>query len=199
MYTVGLTGGIGSGKTTVADKFAKLGIDLVDADQLSRRAVVPGSFALQQIITHFGETLLTDRGELDRQALREIVFHAPEERKWLEGLLHPVIANLIAEELQTCKSSYCLLVSPLLLETQQHKLTDRILVIDVSEACQLKRAMQRDGSDEATIRGIIAAQMSREERLKAADDVFDNELPLDTIDDRVFELHQTYLQLAKRL
>ena len=196
MFTVGLTGGIGSGKTTIADKFAELGIELIDADQLSRQAVEPGSSALQEITTHFGDSVVTDKGELDRKTLREIVFHAPEERKWLEQLLHPVISELIKAGLRDCKSSYCLLVSPLLLETNQHLLADRILVIDVSKECQLQRAMQRDGSDEETIRAIIAAQIDRNARLEAADDIFNNELPLDSIDTRVLELHEKYLRLA---
>ena len=196
MFTVGLTGGIGSGKTTIADKFAELGIELIDADQLSRQAVEPGSSALQEITTHFGDSVVTDKGELDRKTLREIVFHAPEERKWLEQLLHPVISELIKAGLRDCKSSYCLLVSPLLLETNQHLLADRILVIDVSEECQLQRAMQRDGSDKETIRAIIAAQIDRNARLEAADDIFNNELPLDSIDARVLELHEKYLKLA---
>lgn len=198
MFTVGLTGGIGSGKTTIANKFAELGIELVDADQLSRQAVAPGSSALEAITNRFGKTLLTDQGDLDRKALREIVFHAPDERRWLEQLLHPVIAELIKSELQNCKSDYCLLVSPLLLETGQHLLTDRILVVDVNEESQLHRAMKRDGSDEATIRGIMAAQIDRKARLEAADDIFDNELPLDSIDARVLELHHKYLQLAEQ-
>lgn len=198
MLTIGLTGGIGSGKTTVADKFAALGIDLVDADQLSREVVTPGSSALEEIAKHFGDTVLTPQGELDRKALRKIVFHSPEQREWLEQLLHPAIGDLIKTRLTACKSEYCILVSPLLLETGQHELTDRILVVDVPEHIQLQRAMQRDGSDETTIRGIIDAQMSRRSRLDPADDIIDNSQPLENLEERIFELHNRYLQLARK-
>ena len=197
MLTIGLTGGIGSGKTTVADIFAALGVELVDADQLSREVVAPGTPALREIAKHFGDNIITQQGELDRKALREIVFHSPEQRQWLEQQLHPAIGDLIKTRLKACKSDYCILVSPLLLETEQHKLTDRILVVDVPEQIQLQRAMQRDGSDETTIRGIIDAQTSRDTRLESSDDVIDNSRPLETLKERVLELHNKYLQLAK--
>lgn len=197
MLTIGLTGGIGSGKTTVADKFATLGIELVDADLLSREVVAPGTAALQEIASRFGDSILTSQGELDRKALRKIVFNNPEQRQWLEQLLHPAIAKLIKTRLQNCKSSYCILVSPLLLETKQHEFVDRILVVDVPEDLQLERAMLRDGSDESTIRGIIEAQVDRATRLKTADDTIDNSLPLDSLDRQVIKLHNHYLELAK--
>lgn len=197
MLTIGLTGGIGSGKTTVADKFAALGIDLVDADLLSREVVAPGTPALEEIANRFGESILTSQGELNRKALRKVVFNNPEQRQWLEQLLHPAIAELIKTRLQSCISSYCILVSPLLLETNQHKFTDRILVVDVPEELQLERAMHRDGSDESTIRGIVEAQIDRETRLKSADDTIDNSLPLDSLDGQVLKLHNHYLELAK--
>jgi len=198
MFTVGLTGGIGSGKTTVANKFNELGIELVDADVLARVAVETGSEALSAIEKHFGSSVINADGSLDRSALREIVFHAPDERRWLEQLTHPIIGNLIKQGIQNCSSPYCLLVSPLLLETEQHKLTQRILVVDVSEETQLQRASSRDGSDPATIKAIIEAQMRRESRLEAADDVIENELPKESLERRVMELHQHYLELAKQ-
>ncbi len=197
MFTVGLTGGIGSGKTTVADAFAALGVTVVDADLLSRQAVLPGSEALQAIAQHFGAAVINEDGALDRAALREIVFHAPEQRAWLEALLHPIIRDLMHEQLAACSGPYCLLVSPLLLETTQQELVDRRLVIDVPVQTQVTRAMQRDGSDESIIRGIIAAQTSRESRLAAADDVFDNDQSISSIAGRVRELHEKYLKMAE--
>lgn len=196
MLIVGLTGGIGSGKSTVAEQFAKLNVDQVDADQLSREVVQPGSEALQAIAARFGPGILTSTGELNRPALREIVFADEQQRLWLEALLHPLIGQLLQERLQQCQPPYCLLVSPLLLETRQHELVDRVLVVDVSEATQLQRALRRDCSDEDTIRGIMSAQLPRQERLARADDVLDNEPAADTLESRVAALHEHYLKLA---
>lgn len=196
MYVVGLTGGIGSGKTTVARQFASVGVDIIDADELSRVAVEPGSEALAAIAEKFGKEILTSQGSLARSELRKIVFADPEKRQWLENLLHPRISELIAKRIAQCQSPYCLLVSPLLLETSQSELVDRILVIDISEASQLERTMQRDGSDRETIEAIMAAQIKREQRLLAADDVLDNELAPDSLPERVASLHQKYLEFS---
>ncbi|MCI5107968.1 MAG: dephospho-CoA kinase [Pseudomonadales bacterium] len=198
MLTIGLTGGIGSGKTTVANCFAELGIELVDADLAAREVVKPGSPALADIAAHFGEEILLADGSLDRAALRTIVFADEEQRLWLEALLHPLINALLRQQLAACQSDYCLLVSPLLLETSQKELVDRIVVIDVSEETQLVRTMARDGSDEQTIRGIIAAQIDRQSRLQAADDIIDNEQPVSALKQQVQALHEHYLQLARR-
>ncbi|CAE7733928.1 MAG: dephospho-CoA kinase [Gammaproteobacteria bacterium] len=196
MFVVGLTGGIGSGKTTVANLFADLGVDLVDADELSRVAVEPGTDALAAIAEKFGKEILTPQGSLARSELRKIVFADAEKRQWLEELLHPIIGELIVKRIAQCRSPYCLLVSPLLLETSQSRLVDRILVIDLSESSQLERTMQRDGSDRETIEAIIASQMKREQRLLAADDVLDNESDRDSLAQRVASLHQKYLELS---
>lgn len=198
MLTVGLTGGIGSGKSTVAECFARLGVDQVDADQLAREVVLPGSEALQAIAARFGAGVITSDGELNRAALRKIVFADEQQRLWLESLLHPLIGELLKQRLQQCQSAYCLLISPLLLETRQHELVDRVLVVDVSEDTQLRRALKRDGSDENTIRGIMAAQLPRRERLARADDVIDNEPAAETLDSRVAALHERYLELARK-
>ncbi len=197
MLTIGLTGGIGSGKTTVADRFAELGVDLVDADQAARDVVKPGSQALAEIAAHFGEDILLADGSLNRSTLRALVFANEEQRLWLEALLHPLINALLRQQLADCQSAYCLLVSPLLLETSQKELVDRIIVIDVSEQTQLARAMARDGSDEQTIRGIIAAQIDRHSRLQAADDIIDNEKSVSALQQQVQTLHERYLQLAR--
>lgn len=198
MVIIGLTGGIGSGKSTVSEMFAELGIARVDADQLAREVVEPGAPALGKIADHFGDHLLLPDGSLDRAALRRLVFADPEQRRWLEQLLHPLIGELLQARLKKCQSPYCILESPLLLETSQVELVDRVVVVDVSEATQLQRALQRDGSDEKTIKGIIAAQMSRADRLAKADEILDNNGDREQLRPRVEELHNQFLRLAKR-
>lgn len=190
---IGLTGGIGSGKSAAATLFAAQGIDLVDTDLLSREVVEPGSSALGQISAHFGEEILNDDGNLNRAKLREQIFANPSEKAWLEALLHPLINDLMRRRLNACKSPYCLLVSPLLLETEQAKFVDRILVIDVSEETQLSRTLQRDGSNRDTIKAIIASQISRKERLARADDIISNEDGLDALEEAVIAQHRRYL------
>jgi dephospho-CoA kinase len=197
MLVIGLTGGIGSGKSTVGKLFAELGVELVDADQLAREVVEPGTPALRKIAAHFGENLLLSNGSLDRAALREIVFANPEQRRWLEQLLHPPIGQLLKTRLAACQSAYCILESPLLLETSQVELVDRVLVVDVSETTQLNRALKRDGSDQETIKGIIAAQMPRRQRLAKADEILDNEGSPDELRPQVEKLHKIYLTLAQ--
>lgn len=197
MYVVGLTGGIGSGKSTVSAGFSKLGVEVIDVDQLSREAVLPGSSALENIASHFGKSILNSDGTLNRRALREIVFADEDERLWLERLLHPVIGDLLKQRLHESTSHYTILESPLLLETSQKELVDRILVIDVSEQTQLQRAMLRDGSNEDTIRGIIASQIARDKRLAAADDVLRNEGSIEEITEKVNKLHARYLRMAE--
>lgn len=196
MFVVGLTGGIGSGKSSVAKEFARLGIQVIDADVIAREVVDPGSRALAEIAQHFGPDIIDADGELKRKALREIVFADSSEREWLEALLHPLIAQLIQQRISECKSAYCVLESPLLLETSQADFTNRILVVDVSEATQLERTMARDNSPRETIEAIIKSQIPRSKRLAAADDILDNEQPLTAICARVNELHQHYLTLA---
>ncbi|WP_297189020.1 dephospho-CoA kinase [uncultured Porticoccus sp.] len=196
MFTVGLTGGIGSGKSAVAQLFRQHGITVVDADQAAREAVLPGSPALAKIRAHFGAAVLKEDGSLNRAWLRDAVFADPEQRQWLEALLHPAIAVLIDEALNSATSPYAILESPLLLETSQHALVDRVLVVDVSEATQVARAVRRDGSDEAQIRAIMDAQISRHGRLGRADDIIDNDGPLAALEPAVAALHQRYLALA---
>ena len=196
MFVVGLTGGIGSGKSTVTRCFQDLGICTVDADEVSREVVLPGSKVLNQIVDHFGITILSENGTLDRVQLRQIVFTNPIEKDWLEALLHPLIAELIQSSIRACDSAYCLLVSPLLLETDQHKLVDRILVVDVSEEIQLARALDRDGGDSAIIKAIIASQTGRKTRLRQADDIIGNEQSKAALRLLVADLHNQYLQLT---
>lgn len=196
MYVVGLTGGIGSGKSAVANAFRALGVTVVDADQVSREVVAPGEPALAAIREYFGDQVLQADGTLDRAALRQRVFQNTEQRKWLERLLHPLIGMRTFEQLAGASSPYAILESPLLIESGQTVITDRVLVVDVPEEIQLARTMQRDANDEAQVRAIMAAQASRQQRLEKADDVLDNSAGLGELPGRVAELHSQYLALA---
>ncbi|MBT0585539.1 dephospho-CoA kinase [Alteromonas oceanisediminis] len=196
-FVVGLTGGIGSGKTAVSDRFAQLGIDVVDADVCARQVVQKGSHALASIRQRFGNAMLQPDGTLDRAALRQVIFTQPEQKKWLNELLHPLIREQMMQDIATATSAYCVLSVPLLLENKLNTLVHRVLVVDVPETTQIARVTRRDGSDESLVKSIMDAQMSRAERLAAADDVIDNSLPLESLDQRVSELHQTYLTLSQ--
>ena len=196
---IGLTGGIGSGKTAAANRFAAAhGIHVVDADQKSRVVVEPGRPALAHIVDRFGDAMLLDDGTLNRAALRETVFAAPEQRQWLEQLLHPLIRDEIITDLRSATSPYALLVSPLLVESGQNRLTSRVIVVDVPEAMQLARTVQRDAVPEAQVRAIMQAQAQREERLRHADDILTNNSDLAALHVQVDALHTRYLQLLER-
>lgn len=195
-YVIGLTGGIGSGKTAVSDLFAALGIAIVDADLAARAVVEPGTPALAAIAAHFGADILQADGSLDRAQLRQRVFADPAERQWLERLTHPLIREDIARGLSSATSPYVLLVSPLLVESGQSKLTQRVLVVDVPEDLQLQRTMVRDNNPETQVKAIMQAQASRQQRLLYADDVIVNDSTLADLKTNVARLHQHYLQLA---
>ena len=261
-YTIGLTGGIGSGKSTVAEQFQQLGVPIIDADDAARAVVQPGSAALAAIREHFGDQFITTTGQLNRRQLRHHVFANPSEKIWLEQLLHPLIQQAIAHQLtllantnsaspaasanpatsaspaasanptasaspaasanpaasaspaasanpaasaspaasaNPAASAYCLLVSPLLLETDQHQLVHRILVVDATRETQLQRTLARDNSDANTINAIIDSQMPRTQRLQMADDVIDNNGTTAALRPKVTQLHQHYLQLADQV
>ena len=193
---IGVTGGIGSGKTAVTDRFQSFGITVVDADLASRVIVEPGRPALAEIETHFGSNVLTENGTLDRRVLREIVFAKPEERKWLKQLTHPLIGQEIISQLQASQSAYTVLVSPLLLESAQHHMAQRILVIDAPVESQVTRTISRDDATEDGVKAIIKVQMDRESRLKKADDVIINDKSLNDLYNAVDTLHSAYLALA---
>lgn len=195
-FVVGLTGGIGSGKSTVAKLFAALGINIINADQLSREVVALGQPSLRSIAEHFGAEVLTTEGALNRAALRKIIFSDEQQKDWLEALLHPLIVNLIKIRISESLTPYCILESPLLLESEQHRLTHRVLVIDVDEKTQFVRAIERDGSDAATIRSIIAAQLARKERIAMADDIIQNEGGIEELQEKIAALHRNYITLA---
>ena len=194
---VGITGGIGSGKSAVTSRFEEHGITVVDADLAARVIVEPGREALQAIAEHFGAGVIQADGSLDRAALRRIVFADPAERQWLERLTHPLIGREIQQQLAASTSPYTILSSPLLLETSQRKLADCLVVVDVPEAVQLQRTMTRDDNDEAQVRRIMAAQMPRKQRLEQADIVIDNSRSLAALDEVVAELHGEFLQRAE--
>ncbi len=196
MFVVGLTGGIGSGKSTVARHFTDLGVEIVDADLIAREVVEPGQPALRDIAEHFGHQILNSEGGLDRAALREQVFDNPQQRKWLEELLHPLIRDLTLARLESARSAYCLLVSPLLLETDQHLLVDHILVVDVPEATQISRTVSRDDNSEQQVRAILKAQCSRAERLERADSTIDNSGDPGLLAPQVQALHKEFSRLA---
>lgn len=194
---IGLTGGIGSGKTAVSDRFAKKGITIVDADLCSRIVVEPGKPALDEIRAHFGDAVIQADGSLNRAALREHVFQNADERKWLERLTHPLIAQEIMQQIMNSKSPYTLLVSPLLIESGQHQFAKRILVVDAPHSAQLKRTVTRDNVSEEQVKAIINAQAERETRLARADDIIVNDADLSHLDAEVDRLHTFYLTLAK--
>ncbi len=197
-FVVGLTGGIGSGKSAVSERFEKLGIRVVDADIASRVVVEPGRPALKAIEEHFGAEAIADDGTLNRAVLRKLVFEDAEERRWLEQLTHPLINAYMTEELAAATSAYAILAHPILIETGRTKDCHRILVVDVPEELQVSRTMARDDNPESQVRAIMAAQASRADRLAAADDVIVNDQGLDHLDTEVARLHTLYLELAAK-
>jgi len=194
-WILGLTGGIGSGKSAAAQHFIDLGIHVVDADHAARWVVEPGRPALARIAEHFGAGVLQADGQLDRAALRQLIFEIPEQRRWLEALLHPLIAEEIVAHLARAQSPYAILVSPLLIESGQAAMTQRVLVIDVPQQLQIERTLQRDQISEQQIQAILKAQASREERLRHADDVLANDRDLAWLHSEVERLHHFYLTL----
>ena len=191
---VGLTGGIGSGKSAAADYFATLGIDVVDADLASRAVVEPGQPALSTIAEHFGAGIVDAQGHLDRAALRKKVFSDVAERKWLQQLLHPLINTYLVEQVAGARSAYCLLVNPLLMESGQQQWCDSVIVVDVPVATQLTRTMDRDDNTREQVQAIIDAQASREQRLKNADFVITNDRDLPSLYEQIDALHNDLMQ-----
>jgi dephospho-CoA kinase len=199
VFRVGLTGGIASGKSTVARLFEALGVPVIDTDVLAREVVAPGSPLLPQIAARFGAGVLAPDGSLDRAALRTLVFANPAARTELEQLTHPAIRALLEERSAALGGEYQLLVIPLLVETSRRTAVDRVLVVDCSEAMQIRRLQARDGSTLEQARQILAAQVSRDARLKAADDVIVNEGDVAEMRDRVAELHAMYRAFVANL
>ena len=196
MFTVGLTGGIGSGKTTIARFFLEQNIGVINADEIARKVVEPGTAALSKIQERFGSEILINEKSLNRALLREKIFKDSRQRIWLENLLHPLIEEEITNLIAVAVSRYVILESPLLFETNQHKLVNRTLVVDVSPKVQLERAILRDGGSEGTIKAIMDSQISRDDRISLADDIVDNEQNFQSVRTQLKKFHQNYLNLA---
>ena len=198
MFVVGLTGGIGSGKSAATAIFEDLGIDVVDADLASREAVLPGSKALDQIQKKFGNEILLEDQSLNRARLRERIFDNSEDKTWLEQLLHPEIRHIIQSKLENSSSEYVILVSPLLFETDQHKFCNTTILIDSSLNSQISRTSKRDSVSEDSVKKIISAQMSREDKLKIAKIVINNDDSLEQLESNVKKVHENLIkEIAK--
>jgi dephospho-CoA kinase len=195
-FVVGLSGGIGSGKTTVSNMFAKLGVQIIDADVIARQVVEPDSLALGAITDKFGSQLLDQDGNLDRRKLRDIVFSQPEAKNWLNALLHPLIQQQMQQQTRQAKSIYCILSVPLLVENQSYKNVDTVLIVDVPENLQRSRSISRDAASETQINAIMASQATRQQRLEVADDVIDNSGDEEALLAQVYQLHQRYMRMA---
>lgn len=201
-FIVGLTGGIGSGKTTVANMFAELGINLIDADVIARGMVAAKSPTLAKIAAHFGEHFLLADGSLNRAKLRIKIFtdsnEGRESKRWLDNLLHPLIRQQLIQELKSATSHYCILIAPLLIENNLTEIVDRNLIIDIDEQTQITRTMNRDNNSRTLVENILNHQISRQQRLSVADDIIDNNsVDLSKTLQQVTSLHHKYLQLSK--
>ena len=196
---VGLTGGIGSGKSAATKRFEEYGIEIVDADQIARDVVQPGEPALEAIAEHFGRKILNSDGTLNRQVLRERIFEQPVDKEWLEELLHPLIRERIDQRVHAATSPYVILVSPLLVESGQYKTVDRVIVVDAPESLQIERVRARDNSSDELIQAIIANQATRKERIDVANYVFTNDADLTTLHKQVDAAHQLLLYRCRQL
>ena len=193
MLKIGLTGGIGSGKTTVANYFKQLGVKVIDADEIVHQLFKPGNIIYKQIVRHFGDAVLTEQ-QLDRKKMRAIIFSSPQKRKWLEKLLHPAVYKKMLS-IKKSRSPYVILVIPLLLETKKTDIVDRILVIDTSQKKQIERTKARDHTSSAAVKNIIRTQIARKQRLKQADDIIVNNGTIFTLKQQIKKLHHYYKNL----
>jgi dephospho-CoA kinase len=193
---IGLTGGIGSGKSTVAGIFERFGVPVIDTDAIAHELVKPGQPALKRLVAEFGESILDARGALNRRQLAKRIFQNPEERHRLEGILHPLIREEVGRRLEALDAPYCLIAVPLLIEARFTDLVDRVLVIDADESEQIRRIRLRSNLPEDEIRNILAAQADRRTRLDAADDVIRNDRDIGYLETEVARLHSKYLSLA---
>lgn len=195
MLKVGLTGGIGSGKTTVSDLFFEMGIPVIDADTISHQLTEPSSPALEKITEHFGESILSG-GQLNRRALRQIIFQNPKAKRWLEALLHPLVFHTMQQQAAEFKKTYCIMAIPLLTESSHIDFIDRVLVVDCPEALQIERVKARSQLTESDIRAILKTQATRDERLNIADDLICNDCGIPALKKRVLALHAQYSALS---
>ena len=192
---VGLTGGIGSGKSTVADMFAELGVAVIDADSIAHELTTPSEECFNLITEHFGEKILKKSGELNRSALRQIIFNDSNEKRWIEQLLHPRIRNIIKQKIAAVTTPYCIIVIPLLTESSSIDFVDRILVVDLAEEKQIERVKKRDQIDGAMVNTIMQSQSDRKKRLAMADDIIENDGHIEQLRYQINEMHQKYLKL----
>ncbi len=199
VLVIGVTGGIGSGKTTVANLFSSLGAPVIDADELARQVVAPGQPAYEEILQHFGTTILSKSGELDRRRLRERIFSEPAKRDRLEEIVHPRVYAQMKRLLDCLEAPYAIVVVPLLIESGARDLVDRVLVVDSPEELQIERTQRRDGTTRAAVKKILAAQLDRGARLSAADDVIENDASVEALEKVVCRLHRQYLSEAERI
>ncbi|MFB3045049.1 MAG: dephospho-CoA kinase [Acidiferrobacterales bacterium] len=197
MLRIGLTGGIGSGKTTVADMFANHGVPVIDADEIARALVAPYQPAYDEIINAFGRDIVDGDGNIDRDKLRRLVFDDAQRRRELEAILHPRVRTEIHHQSVELDAPYCIIVIPLLIEADQLDLVERVLVVDLDEEKQVQRVGPRSALSEAEVRKIIAAQIERSERLRHADDVIENNADIASLGAQVEKLHRRYLALAR--
>lgn len=196
MLIIGLTGGIGSGKSTVADLFQKLGVPVFDADIEARRLVEPGQETLQHLVREFGPQIIQRDGALDRAKLRALAFSDSVLRQRLESILHPPVRAALQQRIASAKAAYCIVVIPLLFESNQRDLINRVLVVDASEERQISNTIARSGLDRAMVERIMAAQWPRAQRLAQADDVITNTDGFDNLHAQVEQLHRHYLKIA---
>ncbi|MFW0078886.1 MAG: dephospho-CoA kinase [Coxiella endosymbiont of Haemaphysalis qinghaiensis] len=199
MLRVGLTGGIGSGKSTVAGYFSKFWVPIIDADEITYKITTSGQAAFKKIVAHFGKKVLSGKNCLNRSRLRRLIFKSRQERQWLEHLLHPIIISIMQEMLEEINSPYCILVIPLLAEVRHSiNFLDRILVVDIPVSLQIQRTKIRDQLSGEQIKLILESQSSREERLALANDVIVNDNTLSTLRRAVLQLHSQYLKLSEK-
>ena len=196
---VGLTGGIGSGKTTVSEEFAQLGVPVIDADVISRQVTRQDGAAFKPVTELFGQDVIGVDGELRRDKIRDLVFNSPDLRQQLEAIIHPLVRKEINKSIEQADYPYCIVSIPLLLETGSREYIDRILVVDIPEIMQETRASERDNADPTSIKKIIASQINRQERLEAANDIIYNDKDLAYLRQQVHQLHDKYLVLAETL
>lgn len=197
VLTIALTGGIGSGKTSIASIFKSLGVPIIDSDTISKEIILPGKPCFKDIVNEFGEEILTNKGTIDRYKLRDIIFNNDKARIKLENIIHPVVFKNIDTEISLINYPYCLVIIPLLIETKSVKYFDKVLLVDTLENIQFERVTKRDSISPTLLRKIIKTQVTRSERLKYADDIIENNNEIGNLNEYINILHKKYLTLSK--